>query len=48
MVLPYLKGSSLYILVLFMVNVWMSLIFKDIVLKFMAIFSIRYTKGFFW
>jgi hypothetical protein len=30
MVLPYLKGSSLYILVLFMVNVLVSLEFKGL------------------
>jgi hypothetical protein len=39
MVLPYLKGSSLYILVLFMVNVLVSLEFKGL-FKVLWLFSL--------
>jgi hypothetical protein len=40
MVLPYLKGSSLYILVLFMVNVWIYLVFKGLSLKLNGLSSL--------
>jgi hypothetical protein len=40
MVLPYLKGSYIYILVLFMVNVLVSLEFKGFLINFYNLFSL--------
>ena len=44
MVLPFLKDSSLYIFLLFMVNVLVSLEFKDLSMKFYGLFSLIYIK----
>jgi hypothetical protein len=44
MVLHNLKGSSLYILVFFMVNVLVRLKFKVLTLKFYGLFSLMSIK----